>query len=93
MRTMMGLLMIATAFSFGCGPASAQSMGVFPVVCTKHVSGDQIDFRCKGSGGSATGRVTKGQRIYAHWAAKPQSFSCKAGFGVPGAFSTGSISC
>lgn len=66
------------------------------VSCTKAVgSGGVIDVTCHGSGtvAKATARIKPGQAIYAHWAAKPRAFSCLAGFGVRGPYTTGTLSC
>lgn len=93
---LLAALVAASALAVPTASVYAGGMAPFAVTCSKTVSsGGVINISCKGRGREAatSGAIKPGQRIYAHWAAKPKTFTCRAGFGVPGPFSTGTISC
>lgn len=96
------LLFVLAALAVSTAGNAQQLMGApvkfrvppaFAVTCTKVAFTGGIDINCIGSGGSANGRLRIGDRHYDHYAGKPATFACRAGFGVAGPFSTGAISC
>jgi len=94
MRTLIAAVVAALISVSGPSFAGPLIGKPFKVICEKLTSPGQVDFDCVGiKGGKATGRVKEGDPRYSHWAGKPNRFTCLAGFGVPGPFSTGSISC